>query len=161
MGEFTTDTRGVSEVVGYLLSVVIVGSVLVGVLAGTATYVDQREQVAAGTELDQRGQRLARTVGIVDRLVRQTDSGGEVGRTVALPERVGDSNYRVRVVNRSRAGDPGTPCDRPCLVLSTGAVSRRVFLAPVTTLRSGSVVGGSLYVVRPAGADAIELRGAE
>jgi hypothetical protein len=161
MEGFAADTRGVSEVVGYLLSVVIVGSVLVGVLAGTTTYVDQRERVAVGTELDERGQQLSRTVGVVDRLARQTNSGGEVGRTVELPARVGDSNYRVQVVNRSRAVAPDAPCNRPCLVLSTGDVSRRVFVEPVTTLRSGSALGGPLYVVRPAGSDAIELRRAE
>lgn len=158
MQGFTAETRGVSEVVGYLLSVVIVGSVLVGVLAGTTTYVEQRERVATGTQLDEHGQQLSRTVGVVDRLTRQTESDGEIGRTVELPATVGNSGYSITVVNRSSAGAAASPCDRPCLVLEDGDVSRVVYLAPVTTLRAGSVVGGSLYVVRPRGGDAIELR---
>lgn len=155
------DTRGVSEVVDYLLSVVIVGSVLLGVLAGTTAYVEQRERVAVGDELDEHGQQLSRTVGLVDRFARQSGSDGEIGRTVELPETIGQSAYEITVVNRSRAGAADSPCDRPCLVLSDGDVSRSVYVAPVTTLTSDTVLGGSLYVVRPADSKLIELRRVE
>jgi hypothetical protein len=161
MQGFAANTRGVSEVVGYLLNVVIVGSVLVGVLTGATSYVEQRERVAVGTELDEHGQQLSRTVGVVDRLARQTESDGEIGRTVELPEGIGESGYRITVVNRTRAAAAGSPCDRPCLVLESGDVSRRVYVEPVTTLRANSVVGGKLYVVRPSGEDVIELRRAD
>ena len=161
MQSIEADTRGVSEVVGYVLSVAIVGSVLVGVLAGATTYVEQRERVATGTALDEQGQQLSRTVAAVDRLARQTDSEGEIGRTIELPETIGGDHYRITVVNRSRAGEADSSCERPCLVVSSGDVSRRVYVAPVTRLRATSGVGGPVYVVRPSGADAITLRRAE
>jgi len=156
MSRLGADERGVSEVVGYVLSVVIVSATLFGIVVSAEAYADRRAAVAAGNDLEGEGQRLARTVGIVDRLVRTSDSGGEIGRRIALPKRVAGERYTIRVVNRSLAGT-GEPCDRPCLVLSTDDVRRRVFLAPVTELRAGRVRGGSLYVVRPAGEDRIEV----
>lgn len=161
MGGHRREDRGVSEVVGYLLSVAIVGMVMVGVVVSASAYFEQREEVAVSTDLEEHGQHLSRTVGIVDRLVRQSNSSGEIGRQVDLPSTVGDERYRITIVNRTRASAPDSPCNRPCLVLATDDVTRRVYVASVTTLEAGSVVGGSLYVVRPAAGDRLHVRGGD
>lgn len=138
------------------MSVAIVGATLLGIVVSAEAYADQRRDVAAGNDAESEGQRLARTVGIVDRLVRASDSDGEIGRRIDLPERVAGQRYTIGLVNRSRAAGSG-PCDRPCLLLSAGDVTRRVYVSSVTELRAGRVRAGSLYVVRPAGADRIEI----
>lgn len=158
MGSFGGDRRGVSEVVGYVLSVAIVAMLMVGVVSSAGAYFQQRHAVSVSNELEIQGQQLARTIGVVDRLVRQSDSSGAIGRTVELPDRVGEERYRVRLVNRSRAARSGSPCDRPCLTLSTEAVTQRVYLRTVTPLRAGTVQGQQVYVVRPSETAAIELR---
>ena len=158
MGGFGHDERGVSEVIGYVLSVAIVSMLMLGVVVASSSYFEQRQQVSTGTALDERGQQLSRTVGIVDRLVRQSDSSGEIGRSIELPAVVGEERYRIRLVNRSQAAEPDTACDRQCLLLSTDDVTRRVYVSSVTKLRGGSVVGQSLYVVRESGAESIRIR---
>lgn len=159
MGSFARDRRGVSEIVGYLLSVAILAMVVVGLIGSATTYFDQRHRVSVGSGLERQGQQLSRTVGIVDRLARQSDSDGEIGRVADLPEQIGDERYSVTVVNRSRARKEDSRCDRPCLVLSTDETVRTVYLAPVTRLRGGTAVGGSLYVVREADSGVIRLVG--
>lgn len=158
MGDFHSDERGVSEVLGHLLSVAIVGMVMFGVVVSATTYFQQRDRVDTATELETQGQTLARTIGVVDRLVRQSDSRGEIGRTVDLPATLGDERYRITVVNRSKAASDGSGCSRPCLILETDDVAERVYFASVSTVASTTVVAGPLYVVRKRGGEQIQFR---
>lgn len=159
MGGIRSADRGVSEVVGYVLSVAIVGMVVVGIVVSAGSYFDRRQAVAVGSELEAQGQQVARTIGIVDRLARQSDSSGEIGRTVDLPSQIGDERYSITVINRSRASAGDTPCDRSCLLLSTDDVRRTVSVVSVTTLEGVTVTGESLYVVRPSGETTIRFDG--
>lgn len=158
MGGFRTDQRGVSEVLGHLLSVAIVGMVMFGVVVSASTYFQQRDQVDTANELETQGQTLARTIGIVDRLVRQSDSRGEIGRTVALPATLGDERYRITIINRSKADTDGAACSRQCLLLRTEDITERVYFTSVSEVASTTVVGESLYVVRNRAGKPIQFR---
>jgi len=155
------DGRGVSEVVDYLLGVVIVGVLVSGLVVSANAYFESREDTATAATLEREGQELSRTIGTVDRLVRESNSSGEIGRRVDLPSSVGSSHYTVAIVNRSGAADGERGCDRPCLVLSTGEVTQRVYVRSMTPLAGGERLGGDLYVVREPGDDTITLREVE
>jgi hypothetical protein len=154
---FRSDERGASELVGYLLSLFIITFLMAGLIVPASTYFDGQESIATSNELETQGQQLSSTVHSVDRLVRQSNSSGEIGQTIALPETAQGNSYTVEVINESVASNPDSACDRQCLRLEAGDVTQVVFFRSLTTVEATSFVGGPVYVVRPDGESTIRF----
>ena len=153
---FSDTERGVSEVIGHLLSLSLVTVVMVGMVVGGTSYLDTRTEISTANTLDTQGEQVSRNIMTVDRLVRKSSSGGEIGQQVDLPEDVETGSYTITVVNKSMAGSSAA-CDRQCLVLEADDVRRTVYFATEYPVKGGTVQGGALYVNRPEGGDKIEL----
>lgn len=151
------DTRGASEVIGYLLSVVLFTIVITGTIVPASTYFEGQDRIAASNQLETTGQEFTGTIQSVDRLVRQSDSPGEIGQQIALPESIRGSGYTVTVINESAAAASGTACDRQCVILDGDEVSQTVYFRSVTPIENTTVNGRTIYVSRPAGESMIRL----
>jgi len=98
--------------------------------------------------MEEQGQRVAHTIMTVDRLVRQSDSDGEIAQSLDLPTQIRNERYRITVINSSRVSS-SSACTRQCLVFKTGEISRTVNFKTEYPVESRTVIGGPLRVVRP------------
>lgn len=159
MGERPTE-RGVVEPVSVALQLAVLLLVIVSLASIMSGYFDAQTDVTRNQTLEQQGQQVSRTVGIVDRLVRTSESTGEIGQTLLLPNEVNGRAYYFRVINASDAG-PSMPCEQSCLLLWTGGMEQRVRVRYTSsvTVNSTRVQGGGLYIYRPSGREHIRVEG--
>ncbi|WP_049941366.1 DUF7266 family protein [Halorhabdus utahensis] len=94
----STDDRGVSRMISYMLTVGIAMVLITGLFtAGSAIVEDQQDQTAR-TQLSIVGQQVAGSVEVADQLVRSTAARpSQLVVTRSLPERIAGSGYRIEV----------------------------------------------------------------
>lgn len=135
-----TDSRGVSPVLGYVLTLSIATLLVGGLLVASSGFVtDQREQTAEG-QLQVIGQQVSGTIAAADRLNR-TDGASEVAVGQSLPQQVVGSAYGMSVVHD---GDGPT---RPYLELQATELDVTVTVGiAVESDVNGSAGGGPISV---------------
>ena len=138
--------RGVSTVVGYVITLGITTVLISGLLIAAGGAVDDRQDATSRDALDVIGQRIASNLMAADRLA-ETDPGTTVV-DVRLPSRIAGSGYRV-TVNGSASE----------LVLESNRADATVHVPFVTgtDVTDTEVVGGDLRIVLTA-ADELEVR---
>lgn len=150
MKRATEDTRAVSTVFGYVLTLSVATILVGGLLVSAGTFVDDQREYTAESELRVIGQQVSADISAADRLAR-TDGAEEttVGRT--LPGGVVGTSYSIEVV------DDGNGPTSPYLQLSTTRpeVTVEVGIASKTPVRVGASAGGGQIAVRYDGSEVI------
>lgn len=90
------DTRAVSPVFAYVLTLGIAAILITGLVVAAGTYVEDQRERTAQSELQVLGQQLSSDIATADRLNR-TDGTSEVRISRTLPNTVVGSQYRVDV----------------------------------------------------------------
>ena len=147
---FRSEKRGVTEAVSVSLQLAVLLLVITSLASIMNGYFEAQTDITRNETLEMQGQQVSRTIGVVDRLVRTSDSDGEIGQTLSLSREVSGQVYYARIINSSDAGS-GAICSQSCILLYTGGMDQRV---PVrytseTEVNSTRVQGGSLYIYRP------------
>ncbi|MFC7236093.1 DUF7266 family protein [Halosegnis marinus] len=137
--------RGVSTVVGFVLTLGITSLLIIGLLIAAGGFVSDQRQDTVRDELEVIGQQVAADLAASDRLTRA--GGTEVGIARSYPRTVTGSGYQVRV------SDPGTPGERVRVTLTADdpAVTVVVDVRVRTPVRATTVRGGDLTVALDAG----------
>lgn len=145
------DDRGVSTVLGYVLTVGISSLLVIGLLVGTGGFVDGQRQETVRDELEVLGQQLAGDLAAADRMV--TVSGEEVSIDRDFPSEVTGITYTLRVNPSASSTD---------LVLSTENpdVSVTVTIRNRTDVDDAVLTGGDVVVVYDQGDDELEVQNA-
>lgn len=114
-------TRGITDVLGYLLSLSIVLIILAGLSTTGFLVLDSADDISANATLERVGQTAAADIEQADRTIRAGRS--TVTQRVLFPQEVRDNSYRVAVLNETTAGTStyryGTLCESQCLLLYT------------------------------------------
>jgi len=143
--------RGVSTVVGFVLTLAITSLLVIGLLVATSGFVDGQRQRTVRDELEVLGQQVAADVAAADRLVRA--GGNAVAIDRPLPDDVTGLSYQLSV-------DGGTPVT---ITLSTSNpdVSVEVTVRTVTDVAGGTTLnGGDVRVVYDDSADELVVQNA-
>lgn len=146
-----SDERGVSTVVGFVLTLAITSLLVVGLLVATSGFVDSQRQSTVRDELEVLGQQVAADVAAADRLVRAGGSTVAIDRP--LPDDVTGVSYQISV-------DGGTPLT---ITLSTSNpdISVDVTVRTVTDVAGGTTLnGGDVEVVYDDNADELVVQNA-
>ena len=143
------DDRGVSTVVGFVLTLGITSLLVIGLLVGTSGFVDGQRQSTVRDEMEVLGQQLAADIAAADRLNR---TGGD---TVAIdrpfPDDVTGLSYQITV-------DSGQPV-RITLATTNPDVSVEVTVRTVTDVAGGTTLnGGDVEVVYDESADELVVQ---
>lgn len=114
-------TRGITDVLGYLLSLSIVLIIIGGLGATGFVVLDSTNEISANATLASVGQTTAADIEQTDRTVRA--GRADVTKRISLPTKVEGEAYRVAILNDTDAGTEayryGTQCQGQCLVLYT------------------------------------------
>lgn len=97
-----TDERGVSTVVGFVLTLGITSLLIIGLLVGTTGFVDGQRQETIRDELQVLGQQAAADIAAADRLERTGSTSIRVERQ--LPSTVTGLAYQISVSSTSVQG---------------------------------------------------------
>jgi FlaG/FlaF family flagellin (archaellin) len=99
MRRSTTDDRGVSTTLSYVLTLSITTLLLAGLLIATGGYVDDRREQIVRSQLEVVGQQTAASIEAADHLnsttVGDDDPAVRVSRT--LPERIARTGYTIAI----------------------------------------------------------------
>lgn len=141
-----TDSRAVSAVLGYVLTLGIVTLLIGGLFMAAGDFVEDQHERAIRAELEVVGNRLAADVSAVDRLGLAAGTGGKAQLRTDLPARAAGQPYQIEI---SPAGGAGVHY----LNLSTTNpdVAVEVKVRTESTLASDTVNGGSVVVVYDSG----------
>jgi len=149
------DERGVSPVVGYVLTLGISTLLVSGLLIAAGGFVDDQRERTSRSELRIIGQQVSADIAAADRLNR-TDGAAQVRITQSIPERVVGSQYTVAV-----RADGNGPTD-PYLELTTARpeVTVAVGVTNQTNVVESSVSGGEIEVAYNSTAGGLEVSNA-
>lgn len=144
-----TDDRGVSTVLGFVLTLGITSLLVIGLLVGTSGFVDGQRQSTIRDEMQVLGQQVAADIAAADRLVRA--GGDTVAIDRPLPSDVTGLSYQMTI----DAGPPVTIT----LATSNPDVSVEVTVRTVTDVAGGTTLnGGDIEVVYDQGSDELVVR---
>lgn len=133
-----TDERGVSTVVGFVLTLGITSLLVIGLLVGTSGFVDGQRQSTVRDEMEVLGQQIAADIAAADRLVRA--GGDTVAIDRPLPAGVTGLSYQITI----SSGQPVTIT----LATSNPDISVEVTVRTVTNVAGGTTLnGGDIEVV--------------
>jgi len=110
---FHTDERGASTLVIHIFALGILSLLLLILLFGASSYLNQQQELAAEDSLQTIGNQLASELTQVDRL---SNRGANVSLTAEYPERIAGSSY-VATVETGDACDTVTFTADSCVVL--------------------------------------------
>ena len=152
--QFTTDlrddNRGVVEGVSIVASIAIL-LLFSGAIIGSLQVTSQGSEIAQRNQITFEGQKVAGELAKVDRLVRSSNSNGQIGRHISLSDRIGNRQYQITTVTEGD-GDPK-------LILQTVDEELKVTIpyGTRTTVEETTVQGGDIYIVRNAGTNTITI----
>lgn len=134
--------RGVSTVLGYVLTLGIITLLVSGLFIAAGDFVLDQHERAIRAEFEVVGNRIAADIAAVDRLALAAGSNGEASLRTDLPAQAAGKPYEINVT------DAG-PSDVYAITLSTTdpTVSVEVQVRTATTLAEGTVSGGDVRVV--------------
>ena len=135
------DSRAISPVFGYALTLGISTLLIAGLLIAAGGFVDTQRQNAAESELSVVGNQLAADVAAADRLSR-TDGTVDVEISRSLPNRIVGSSYTIHV--RDDSDGPTEPYLE--LTATQPEVSVTVGLVSQTPVAPASVGAGDTIV---------------
>lgn len=139
--------RGVSITVNYVLGLGIATILISGLLIGTGSILENRQETAVRSELRVVGERVAASVAMADRLA-QTSGASTVSIVSPAPSRVASQSYTVRL----DADD-----QEVVLVTVDESVEVRVPIANRTAVAESKAGGGDLRIVLNGGGE-LEVR---
>lgn len=144
------DNRGLAESIGTIMNLFVLSIFLIGLFAALNTAT-QGAEIAQRNQMEAEGQKVAGQLATVDRLVRGSDSTGQIGRHISLSERIGNNKYTITVV----VNGP----DDQYLVLETDSSRMKATIpfATETPVTETTVEGGDIYIVRQAGESNITI----
>lgn len=137
-----TDRRGVSTVLGYVLTLGIVTVLISGLFMGAGGYVQDQQERVVRSEFEVMGNRLAADIASVDRLALATGSGGEARLRTDLPQRAAGKPYELTI-------EPSGLSDVYLITVDMDdpEVSVEVRVRSATPVANGTVSGGDVLVV--------------
>lgn len=89
--------RGVSAVLGYVLTLGIVALLISGLFFAAGNFVENEHERAVRSELEVVGNRVAADIAAVDRLALAAGSSGDAELLTDLPPRVAGKSYTIAV----------------------------------------------------------------
>lgn len=143
-GATSTDIRGVTFTVSYVLTLGITVLLVAGVLITAGQVVQDQRELAIEDEATVVGDEVAASVMAADRLVREGNNGA-VTIGVDLPRTLADRTYTITLTSDAVVVETTSP-----------QVRLEVPLRSVTTIQSETVAGGDLRVVYESGSVTIE-----
>lgn len=148
------DNRGVVEGVSVVTSIAIL-LLFSGAIIGSLHVTSQGAEIAQRNQITSEGQKVAGELAKVDRLVRSSNSGGQIGRHISLSDRIGSRQYEIMTVTEAD-GDQK-------LILQTVDEELKVTIpyGTQTTVKETTVQGGDIYIVREAGTNTITIASEE
>lgn len=152
----TRNTRAVSPVFAYVLTLAITTLLIAGLLIAASGYVEGQRESVAENELEVLGQQLSADISAADRLAR-TDGATETWVRRDLPSDIVGSTYTVHV----RSDGSGPTEYYLELTAADLDVSIEVGIATNTDLELTSVDGGSVIVEYDESADQIVVSNAQ
>ena len=144
------DNRGVAEGVSVVASIAIL-FLFSGAIIGSLNVTSQGAEIAQRNQIMSEGQKVAGELAKVDRLVRSSNSNGQIGRHISLSDRIGNRQYEITTVTEAD-GDQK-------LILQTANEELKVTIpyGTQTTVEETTVQGGDIYIVRKAGSNTITI----
>lgn len=145
--QFSTDDRGASRVLGYILSVAIATALVAGLLITTADLVDSQAETATETELRVAGDRLAAKLVQADHIA-QRDPDSSFTLSPEVPTDAGGRQYAVEV-DMGATNDPGDET----LILTSEEEGIRVTVPMTleTEVAEARTLSGEFRIVREGG----------
>jgi len=144
------DNRGMSEAIGTILNLLVLAIFITGLFAGLNTSTEGAD-IAQRQQLESEAQKVSGQMATVDRLVRGSESTGQIGRHITLSNRIGNERYTITIVEDS----PG----EGQVVLKTVSSEKEVSVPfeMDTPANETTVDGGDIYIVRKSGENTISL----
>lgn len=137
----TRNTRAVSPVFAYVLTLAITTLLIAGLLIAASGYVDEQRESVTENELEVLGQQLSADIAAADRLAR-TDGATATWVQRDIPRDIVGSTYTVHI----RSDGAGPTEYYLELTAADLDVSIEVGIATQTALEITSVGGGSVIV---------------
>lgn len=131
------DSRGVSTVLGYVLTVGISSLLIIGLLVATGGFVDTQRQETIRDEMEVIGQQLAGDLSAADRMA--TVGGKNVTIRREIPSEVTGVTYQVDIQSSGTTTDITLSTNNPDVQVSLTVRTR-------TTVDSSTVTGGPLVI---------------
>lgn len=136
--------RAVSATVNYVLALGITAILVSGLLIAGSGYMESQRSIAVGDSLEVQNEKLADSIGDVDRLAAAMDNeSGEAAIRVDLPSRVIDRSYRIAVTNQTAVDDRRHTYR---LESSSGDIARSTTVRTTLPIEETSIRGGSIVV---------------
>lgn len=138
-----TDNRGVSAVLGYVMTIGIMTLLITGLLLAGGGYVQTEQDRSIRAEFEVIGNRVAADIAAVDRLALATGPSGEAELVTDLPPRAAGTPYQITI-----SPEPGSE-NVSFINISAmdAAVSVEVKVKSATPVASNTVLGGDVRVV--------------
>lgn len=136
------DSRGVSAVLGYVMTLGIVTLLIGGLFLAAGNYVENEHERAVRAEFSVVGNRLAADLAAVDRLALAAGPTGDASLRTDLPARVAGKPYQIEL---SSTGTPDVY--QIDLTVEDPDVSVTIRVKLATTLVGSTVNGGDVIVV--------------
>lgn len=135
--------RGVSAVMGYVLTLGILTLLISGLFLAAGNYVGNQHERAIRSEFEVVGNRVAADIAAVDRLALAAGSSGEAELLTDLPPRAAGKSYDISI-------DPVPGSDGIYFINMTAQILDVEVVVRVTTqtpLVSSTVSGGDVRTV--------------
>jgi hypothetical protein len=143
------NNRGLSDAFGYIVALGMLTTLIIAFYASMPA-VTQGADLAQRDQMQSEGQKLSGQIVTVDRLVRSSNSDGQIGRHISLSERIGNQKYTISVLSNG---------DDQQLLLETvsSEMQVRIPVKTETPITETTIPGGDLYIVRYNGENNITL----
>ncbi len=137
------DNRGVSAVLGYVITIGIITVLISGLLLAGGSFVESQQDRATRAEFEVLGNRVAADIAAVDRLALATGSTGEAELVTNLPPTAAANPYVVNI-----SAIPGAS-DVYFVNISThdNDISVEVRVKSATPIVDATVLGGDIRIV--------------
>lgn len=98
--EFGSDSRGLSTVVSYTLTLAITGILIAGIIAGVTGFVESQSEVTATNQLEIAGSTLESEISTIHGIATNpADSNQDITTSVNLPARTASGEYTITVTD--------------------------------------------------------------
>ena len=136
------DDRGLSAVLGYVLTLTVMTLLLSGLFAAAGGFVENQHERAIRAELEVVGNRLAADIAAVDRMALASGPAGQAELRADLPATTAGTSYLIEI---DEIGSSGVYHLNASTRNPDVAVSVRVRVQ--TPLVEGEVNGGNALIV--------------
>lgn len=98
--DFGSDSRGLSTVTGYTLTLAITGILLTSLITGATGFVQSETEMTAANQLEIAGNTLGSEIGTTHGIATNpADSNQQITTTVDLPDRTAAGAYTITVTD--------------------------------------------------------------